>query len=69
MNPKKSPPDKYRYKHIEEDILVREREREYREKELRREKAEAEERVRMKMKVDLEVRRLLAVRAAERDGF
>lgn len=27
MNPKKSPPDKYRYKHIEEDILVRERER------------------------------------------
>lgn len=25
MNPKKSPPDKYRYKHIEEDILVRER--------------------------------------------
>lgn len=67
MNPKKSPPDKYRYKHIEEDILVRERE--YREKELRREKAEAEERVRMKMKVDLEVRRLLAVRAAERDGF
>lgn len=27
MNPKKSPPDKYRYKHIEEDILERERER------------------------------------------